>query len=71
MQSETWEQTSLALGVENDYLKAEIIALVMSMPKGVKLYEPRIRKALTGCGFTQREIDLYLLGELNLGDYNV
>lgn len=70
MQAETWEQTSLAMAVENDYLKHEIIALVMSMPKGVLRYEPRIRSALSGCGFSTKEIDMYLTGELDLGEYN-
>lgn len=65
---ETWEETSLALAVENDVLKERLIQLVNSLPKNVSRYHDQIWNALSSCGFSDYEIEMYFDGNLILGD---
>lgn len=69
MQQETWQETSVALGIENDELKNKIFRLVTDIPKNQRRNRSNdIRDALLTCGLNDYEIDEFIDGNLSLGD---
>lgn len=69
MQLETWEQTSLALGQEVDTLKLRLFAILNKLTLTDRRKQAaEIYQALLDCGFTDHEINLFINGNLRLGD---
>ena len=69
MQYESWQETSLAMALENDTLKMRLFAILNKLSISLRFQQQdSIREALVDCGFTHHEIELYINGNLRLGD---
>lgn len=69
MQLETWEQTSLALGQEVDILKLRLFAILNKLTLTDRRKQfTEISQALMDCGFTLHEVEMFINGNLRLGD---
>lgn len=69
MQLESWQETSLAMALENDTLKLRLFAILNKL-NITQRYQQQdtIAEALVDCGFTDHEIELFINGNLRLGD---
>lgn len=69
MQLESWQETSLAMALENDTLKLRLFAILNKLNISQRCQQQdTIQEALAECGFTDHEIQLYINGNLRLGE---
>ncbi len=69
MQLESWQETSLAMALENDTLKLRLFAILNKLNISQRYQQQdTIQEALADCGFTDHEIQLYINGNLRLGE---
>lgn len=69
MQLESWQETSLAMALENDTLKLRLFAILNKLSITQRFnQQDTIHEALVDCGFTDHEIEMFINGNLRLGD---